>query len=160
MLSSASSQGCVFSHVRLFATPWTAARQAPLSMGFSRQEYCSGLSFPTPGDLPDPGIEPASISSPGRLPGRFFTTMPPGSFSPYSSLNSPNIPKNFKSSRPLPTPDCSLFLSLSDGDSPTLTSLLSCFSCSVVPLCDPVDCSTLGFPVLHHLPEFAQTHVH
>ena len=44
--------------VRLFATPWTVARQAPLSMGFSRQEYWSGVPFPSPGDLRDPGIEP------------------------------------------------------------------------------------------------------
>ena len=44
----------------LFATPWTVACQAPLSMGFSREEYWSALPFPTPGDLPDPGIEPAS----------------------------------------------------------------------------------------------------
>ena len=42
------------------ATPWAVAHQAPLSMGFPRQEYCSGLSLPTPGDLPDPGIEPES----------------------------------------------------------------------------------------------------
>ena len=42
------------------ATPWTVARQAPLAMGFSRQEYWSGLPFPSPGDLPDPGIEPWS----------------------------------------------------------------------------------------------------
>ena len=47
-------------HVRLFVTPWTVARQAPLSMGFSRQEYCSGLPYPCPGDLPNPGIEPRS----------------------------------------------------------------------------------------------------
>ena len=46
--------------VQLFATPWTVAYQAPLSMGFSRQEYWSGLPFPSPGDLPDPGIEPRS----------------------------------------------------------------------------------------------------
>ena len=46
--------------VRLFATTWTVPHQAPLSMGFSRQEYWSGLSFPSPGDLPDPGIEPGS----------------------------------------------------------------------------------------------------
>ena len=46
------------SHVRLFATPWTVAYQAPPSVGFSRQEYWSGLPFPSPGDLPDPGIEP------------------------------------------------------------------------------------------------------
>ena len=48
-----------FSRVRLCATPWTVAYQAP-SMGFSRQEYWSGLPFPSPGDLPDPGIEPGS----------------------------------------------------------------------------------------------------
>ena len=57
--SSPSSVHCVlshFSHVRLFATPWTVAHQAPLSMGFSRQEYWSGLPFPSPGDLPNPGL--------------------------------------------------------------------------------------------------------
>ena len=48
------------SRVRLFATLWTVAHQAPLSMGFSRQEYWSGLPFPPPGDLPDPGTEPRS----------------------------------------------------------------------------------------------------
>ena len=48
------------SGVRLFATPWTVANQAPPSMGFSRQEYWSGLPFPSPGDLPNPGIEPRS----------------------------------------------------------------------------------------------------
>ena len=46
-----------FSRVRLSATPWTVAYQAPSSIGFSRQEYWSGLPFPSPGDLPDPGIE-------------------------------------------------------------------------------------------------------
>ena len=48
------------SHVRLFATPWTVACQAPPFMGLSRQEYWSGLPFPSPGDLPDPGIEPGA----------------------------------------------------------------------------------------------------
>ena len=48
------------SRVRLFATPWTVAYHAPPSMGFSRQEYWSGLLFPSPGDLPNPGIEPRS----------------------------------------------------------------------------------------------------
>ena len=48
------------SRVRLFATPWTAADQAPQSMGFSRHEYWSGLLFPSPGDLPHPGIKPGS----------------------------------------------------------------------------------------------------
>ena len=47
-------------HVRLFATPWGVAYQAPPSVGFSRQEYWSGLPFPSPGDLPNPGIEPRS----------------------------------------------------------------------------------------------------
>ena len=46
------------SHVQLFVTPWTVAYQAPQSMKFSRQEYWSGLPFPSPGDLPKPGIEP------------------------------------------------------------------------------------------------------
>ena len=46
------------SHVRLFATPWTVAYQAPPSMGFSKQEYWSGLPLPSPGDFPDPGIKP------------------------------------------------------------------------------------------------------
>ena len=50
----------LLSHVRLFAIPWTVTYQAPRSMGFSRQEYWSGLPFPSQGDLPNPGIEPAS----------------------------------------------------------------------------------------------------
>ena len=54
------------------ATAWTVALQAPLSMGFSRQEYWRGLPGPPPGDLSDPGIEPASLMSPS-LAGRFFT---------------------------------------------------------------------------------------
>ena len=48
--------------VRLFASPWTVAYQAPLSMGYSRQEYWNGLPFPSPGDLPNPGIEPQSAT--------------------------------------------------------------------------------------------------
>ena len=55
------------------AMPWTVAPQAPLPMAFSRQEYWSGLSFPSPGDLPDPGIKSASLTS-LVLAGRFFTT--------------------------------------------------------------------------------------
>ena len=56
-----------------FVTPWTVARQAPLSMGFPRQEYWSGLPFPPPGDLANPGIEPVSVLSPALADG-FFTT--------------------------------------------------------------------------------------
>ena len=67
-----------FSCVCLFVTPWTSSCQAPQSMGFSRQEYWSGLPFPPPGNLPDPGIEPTSLMSPvwqsGSLP-----LAPPGS---------------------------------------------------------------------------------
>ena len=58
-------------------TPWTVAHQAPLSMEFSRQEYWSGLPFPTPEDLSNPGIEPLSSASPA-LTGRFFITETPG----------------------------------------------------------------------------------
>ena len=73
---------CVFVHahthalscVQLFVAPWTVAHQdPPLSMEFPRQEYWSGLPFPTPEDLPNPGIEPRSLMS-SALAGRFFTT--------------------------------------------------------------------------------------
>ena len=65
------------SHVRLFATTWTVAYQAPLSMGFSRQEYWNGLPFPFSGDFPDPEIELMSPASPASAD-RFFTTETPG----------------------------------------------------------------------------------
>ena len=52
----------LFSCVRLFVTPWTVTYQVPPSMGFSRQKHWSGLPFPSPGDLPDPGIEPRSLA--------------------------------------------------------------------------------------------------
>ena len=68
---------CMLSHVCLFVTPWTVPCQVPLSMKFFRQEYWSGLPFPTPGDLPNPGTEPMSPASPA-LAGGFFTTEPPG----------------------------------------------------------------------------------
>ena len=58
------------------ATPWTVIFQAPLSMEFFRQQYWSGLPFPTPEDFPDPGIKPTSLASPA-LAGGFFTTAPP-----------------------------------------------------------------------------------
>ena len=60
--------------VRLFETPWTVAHQAPPSMGFSRQEYWSGLPFPSPGDLLDPGIEPGSP----KFQADALTSEPPG----------------------------------------------------------------------------------
>ena len=73
VLTRASS----LSGVRLSATPWTVALQAPLFVGFSRQESWSGLTFPSPGDLPDPELKPSSLVSPA-LSGGFFTTAPPG----------------------------------------------------------------------------------
>ena len=66
-----------FHCVRLYAMLWTAACQIPPSMGFSRQECRSGLLFPPPGDLPDPGVESASLVS-SALAGGFFTTEKPG----------------------------------------------------------------------------------
>ena len=67
----------MLSRVRLFLTPWTVARQAPLSMGFFRQEYWSGLPCPPPGDLPNPGVDPSLLHllhlQVGSLP-----TVPPG----------------------------------------------------------------------------------
>ena len=62
------------SHVQLFATPWTVAYQAPRSMEFSRQEYWSGLPFASPGDLPNPGIEPGSPT----LQANALPSEPPG----------------------------------------------------------------------------------
>ena len=64
----------LLSCVRHFATPWTVSHQAPLSLGFPRQEYWNGLPFPTPGDLPRPGIKPMSPA----FVGGFFTSEPPG----------------------------------------------------------------------------------
>ena len=66
----------LLSLVQLFVTQWTAARQAPLSIGFSRQEYWSGLPCPPPGDLPDPGIQLESLMSP-PMAGRFFPSSEP-----------------------------------------------------------------------------------
>ena len=64
------------SRVQLFVILWTVAHQAPLSMGFSRQEYWSGLPFPPPGTLPDPGFKSIILSP--ALAGGFFTAEPPG----------------------------------------------------------------------------------
>ena len=64
----------LLSRVRLFATPWTVAHQAPQSVGFSRQEYWNRLPFPSPGDLPNPGIEPRSPA----LQADTLTSEPPG----------------------------------------------------------------------------------
>ena len=67
----------MLSRIRLFATPWTIAHQAPLSVEISKQEYWSGLPLPTPGDLPNPVIELESLVFPALADG-LFTTEPPG----------------------------------------------------------------------------------
>ena len=71
---SSESEVKLLSRIRLFATAWIIAYQAPPSMGFSRQEYWSGLPFPSPGDLPNPGIEPGSPA----LRADTLTSEPPG----------------------------------------------------------------------------------
>ena len=83
-----------FSHVQLFATPWTRARQAPLSMEFSRQEYWSGFPSPPPGDLPNPGIKPVSPA----LEGGFLPLAPRGKpkYSYSSQFPATNISQNMK----------------------------------------------------------------
>ena len=86
-----------FSHVWLFATPRTVARQAPLSVGFSRQEYWSGLPFPPPGELPNSGIKPTSPET-LALAGRFFTTELPGK--PNISISTANFPWSTTSLHP------------------------------------------------------------
>ena len=79
---------CALSRVRLFVTPWTVVHQARLSLAFPRQEYWSGLPFPSQGDLPNPGIKPKSLASPA-LAGRFITTRYLGSKEAVTSLSSP-----------------------------------------------------------------------
>ena len=72
-----------------FVSPWTVTTQTPVFVGVSRQECWSGLPFPPPGDLPDPGIEPMSLDSPA-LAGRFFITEPPGKPFKYGLKNIEN----------------------------------------------------------------------
>ena len=77
----------MLSHVQLFfVTPGTVACQAPLSMGFPRQEYWSGLPFPFPGDLPDPAIEPTSLESPALVGGFLTTSATREAFTGYAVL--------------------------------------------------------------------------
>ena len=112
----------------LFASPWTVACQAPLSMEFSRKEYWSGLPFPPPGDLPDLGNEPVSC-----LAGRFFTTEPPRK--PFVNWGDNDSTSGYWEYQ------CEQVL---DG-----SVVRSCLT-----LCDPMNGSTPGFPVLHCLPAF------
>ena len=119
-----------------FVTLWTVACQDPLFTGFPRQDYWSGLSFPSPGDLPDPGIEPKSPA----LAGRFFIMEPPEKpiLIPYTYLYHWTL----------------LFGVLS------VLYLFSSVTQTCLTLCDPINHSTPRLPVHHKLPEFTQTHAH
>ena len=128
------------SPVWLFVILWTVAYQASLSMGFSRQEYWSGLPCPSPKDLPDPGIEPGSPA----LEADALTSEPCMSFKWDNWLRI-------------------LFsLCLITKVNKFLLFLFWCCLAaqSCLTLCDPKDCSMPGFPVLHQLPELTQTHVY
>ena len=147
------------SRVRLFGTPWTIAYQAPPSMGCSRQECWSGLPFPSPGDLPDPGIKPGSPA----LQADALLSEPPG-----------KAPKNrngdekqlytitWKWNDLIPLPwkgklGNKLCLILFHGShSVQFNSVAQ--SCPT--LCDLMNRSIPGLPIHHQLPEFIQTHVH
>ena len=136
------------SHVRLFATPWTVARQAPPSTGFSRQECWSGLPFPSPGDLPDPGIKPESHTlQAGSLPS-----------DPLGGLNADK--KQEAGIATLVFCSTGTFCHRSRSIARDQTYILLLFSRSVV-----FDSLQLHgpqhnyLPEFHHLPELAQTQV-
>ena len=113
-------------------TPWTVGCQAPLSMGFSRQEYWSRLSFPSPEHLPDPGIEPVSLTSPA-LAGGFFTT---------STTWVRKIPAEDDKRRIGPSQGRGISIN-SVKAAAAAKSLQSCPT-----LCNPIDGSPPGFPSL------------
>ena len=157
----------LLSRVQLFVTPWTVAYQAPPSMEFSRQEYWSRLPFPSPGDLPNQGIEPMSPTLqadvlPSELPGKRLVCVIP------YKLNS----SKFGASRlKLPCyyryfcPNVNLFARMLHFSSSVSSSLFSSVQFSSVAqscptLCNPMNHSTPGLPVHHQLLEFTQTHVH
>ena len=129
-----------FSHVWLFVTPWTIAHQAPLFMGFSRQDYWSGLPFPPPGDLPSPGIKPESLVSPA-FAGGFFTTAPPGN----PNQNIPGLKNLWHFSLPTEkTPNLEAIQSPPHG-----SRLLLCFwTCNTLSFLS----ASVPFPILFSLP--------
>ena len=92
-----SGGGLVVKSCPTLATPWTVAHQAPLSMGFPRQEYWSGLPCPSPGDLSKSGVEPVSPA----LAGGFFTSEPPGRPWTWRLLTNTNTPPGSKPFSPL-----------------------------------------------------------
>ena len=160
----------LLSRARLLVTPWTAAYQAPPSMGFSRQEYWNGVPLPSPMDYTVHGILQARILVWEAFP--FFR----GSSQPRIKPMFPALQADSLPTEPQGKPKNTVVggLSLIQGIFPTQESnpgLLHCrqilyqlsyqFSSvqSLTP-CDPTDCSMPGLPVHHQLPEFTQTHVH
>ena len=143
--------------VRLFATPWVVAYQAPMSMGFSRQEYWSGLPFPSPGYLPDPGIEPRSAT----LEADTLTSEPPRE-AHYHIMTPfiPNYPMRSALSEVNVVTLAFFWLVSMVYSFPSFYFLFLLATESCLTFCDPMDCSTPGFPVLHCLLELAQTHAH
>ena len=145
------------SRVRLFATPWTVAPQAPPSMGFSRQEYWSGLPFPSPGYLPNPGIEPRSPT----LQAYALTSEPPRKPPAWVQMNSPRWPSHMDhplshSAVPfLSTPQLerSAAFCFSQGEVSSHWTLLpiamhlQCMCNQSPRLCNPTDCSSPGSSV-------------
>ena len=126
------------SHVQLYATLSSIAHQAPLSMGFSRQECWSGQPFPSPGDIPNPEIKPTSLTTPTLARG-FFTTS--ATWKPIYNI---------------------IYIIYIYIYITVLAHIQSANSVtqSCPTLCDPMNRSTPGLPVHHQLPEFTQTHVH
>ena len=153
-----------FRCVLLFVTLWTVACQTPLSNEFSRQEYLSGLPFPTPGDFLDPGIEPASSA----LAGGFFTIASPGK--PMCLKVCHLISKYLGDFLDFLLQLISNLVSLVYWRHSTRFQLFECVeiyfqfnsvqSLSRVWLCDPMNHSAPGLPVHHQLLESTQTHVH
>ena len=171
--------------------PMEIACQAPLSMGFSRQEYWGRLPFPPPGNLPDPGIKPAPLKSPA-FAGQLLTTSTNWEahlahtrlknskclqgLIPLEALRKNQFLDFSISSFQKPHPFLDLWpCTLSSMPTTVVWDFLECHlsswprpgfccCCSVTKsfptLSDLMDCSTPGFPVLHYLLEFAQTHVH
>ena len=105
------------SRIHLFATPWTVAQQASLSMGFSRQQYWSGLPCPLPGDLPDPGIKPTTLTSPALAEG-FFTS--------HTTWEAPCMLSHSVVSDSLQPHRLPLTSSSVDGDSPGRNTRVGC----------------------------------
>ena len=148
----------VLSRILLFLTPWTVARQAPLFMGFSRQEYWSGLPCPPPGDLPNPGIKPRSPT----LQADSLQSEPPGKPSPCLkncchflptkcfSVTFPLLSGNFPLRRQLTTSFSKTEpVQLLPNRSLTFSLYLPCFALSlsgfiIFPSCLSLSCSVLG----------------